>query len=63
MHLNSNKQAIVVQSVYKVKAKAAACAAAGGGMFEGRKVWDILGELPRRSIEISQWQLCAISCL
>ena len=37
--LNNNKQAMVVRSVHKMKAKAAACVAVGGGVFEGRKVW------------------------
>jgi len=36
--LNDNKQAMVVRSVHKMKAKAAACVAVGGGVFEGRKV-------------------------
>ena len=36
--LNNDKQAMVVRSVHKMKAKAAACVAVGGGVFEGRKV-------------------------
>ena len=36
--LNNNKQAMVARSVHKMKAKAAACVAVGGGVFEGRKV-------------------------
>ena len=33
-----NKQAMVVQSVLKMKARAQACIAVGGGVFEGRRV-------------------------
>ena len=36
--LNNNKQAMVVRSVHKMKAKAQACVAVGGGVFEGRRV-------------------------
>ena len=36
--LNNNKQAMVVRSVLKMKAKAQACIAVGGGVFEGRKL-------------------------
>ena len=36
--LNNNKQAMVVRSVLKMKAKAQACIAVGGGVFEGRRV-------------------------
>ena len=37
--LNNNKQAMVVRSVLKMKARARACVAVGGGVFEGRRVW------------------------
>ena len=36
--LNNNKQAMVVQSVLKMKARVQACIAVGGGAFEGRRV-------------------------
>ena len=36
--LNNNKQAMVVRSVLKMKARAQACIAVGGGVFEGRRV-------------------------
>ena len=36
--LNNNKQAMVVRSVLKMKARARACVAVGGGVFEGRRV-------------------------
>ena len=32
------KKAMVVRSMHKMKAKAAACVAVGGGVLEGRKV-------------------------
>ena len=32
--LNNNKRAVVVRSVLKMKAKARACIAVGGGVFE-----------------------------
>ena len=36
--VNNNKQAMVVRSVLKMKARAQACIAVGGGVFEGRRV-------------------------
>ena len=36
--LNNNKQAMVIRSVLKMKARARACVAVGGGVFEGRRV-------------------------
>ena len=38
-NINNHKQAMVVRSVLKMKDKARACVAVGGGHFEGRKVW------------------------
>ena len=35
--INTNRQAMVVRSVHKMKEKAAACVAVGGGAFKGRK--------------------------
>ena len=35
-----NKQTISLHSVFKMKDKARACVAVGGGVFEGRKVWN-----------------------
>ena len=37
-NINNHKQAMVVRSVLKMKDKARACVAVGGGHFEGRKV-------------------------
>ena len=37
-NLNNHKQAMVVRAVFKMKEKARACIAVGGGVFEGRKV-------------------------
>ena len=36
--LNKVKQTMVVRLVLKMKAKAQACIAVGGGVFEGRRV-------------------------
>ena len=37
-NINNHKRAMVVRAVYKMKDKARACVAVGGGVFEGRKV-------------------------
>ena len=37
-NINNHKQAMVVRAVFKMKEKARACIAVGGGVFEGRKV-------------------------
>ena len=37
-NINNHKQAMVVRAVFKMKDKARACVAVGGGVFEGRKV-------------------------
>ena len=37
-NINNHKQAMVVKAVFKMKEKARACIAVGGGVFEGRKV-------------------------
>lgn len=39
-NINNHKQAMVVRAVFKMKEKARACIAVGGGVFEGRKVWN-----------------------
>ena len=36
--LNNHKQDMVIRSVLKLKERARACVAVGGGAFEGRKV-------------------------
>ena len=36
--MNTNEQAMVVRTAHKMKAKAAACVAVGGGVFEGRRL-------------------------
>ena len=36
--INNTKQAMVVRSVLKMKERARACVAVGGGAFEGRRV-------------------------
>ena len=38
ININNHKQAMVVRAVFKMKDKARACVAVGGGVFEGRKV-------------------------
>ena len=57
--LNNNKQAMVVRSVLKMKAKAQACIAVGGGVFEGRRVWIVMSThllmFCKSWLEMSKW--------